>query len=81
MAMFLFSIVKAVVSLLRHYAVSVNHIEHIREASALSEVDFAICADILLSLVDIAMAHCEHLGEVKFRLSFAQKVFFKERSA
>ena len=78
---FVFPVVQPRVSLFRHQTVVVQHIDDVPQAAALGEVYLAVHAQIFVGLVVVAVAHREHLAQVKLRATLAHNLVFNERCA
>ena len=59
-------------------AVHLPDVRNIVCRSALGEIDLTVHADILISLIEITLAHYEHIAQVDLRTTLAKNLIFKE---
>ena len=58
------AVVQSLHHLFWHHTIFLPDIERVNERTSLCEVQIAVQADILLSLIFVGIAHYEHLGEI-----------------
>ena len=58
-------------------SVAGEHVRYVRSGTALGEIDVAVCADVFVGFVKVAVAYCEHFREVKLFASLVEDFVLK----